>query len=356
MFEKNEPEISHIVEESLQAVLSGRASIEDEVQRHPQHAAELRRELEAAAWLNARRDELKIRPGYVPASRNRLLAKIRREEKSRGTKRALLGFIPLPLARPAYVLAASLIVFALLFSGVGSAVSYAQATVPGQQFYGLKRASEQVSYALALNDLRRVELRTRFADRRLSEVEVLIAKGRIELAQETVEDYISEVENALLLMEEASKGKLIEKKALASLLKDDLKRKAEKLETILEESPGEMQIFLQDAIGTSVNGAAAAGQTLDELGNPTSQPNGTPILTITPIPPSKTVRPSHTPQPKKDQVDQEDADPGENPKQKISNTPRPTNENRPVKTEKPSSEDLKPPKDEKPTKTDKEED
>ena len=92
MFDRDEQEISQIVERGLEAIQSGQATLEQVLAQRPEQAEVIRAELEAALWLVARREEVAPRVGYVAASRRRVVERIQAEASSHGTRRALFGF------------------------------------------------------------------------------------------------------------------------------------------------------------------------------------------------------------------------------------------------------------------------
>jgi hypothetical protein len=82
---------------------------------------------------------------------------------------------PLRILRPAYVFAA--VVLAILMS-LGSTAAFAsESALPGDALYPMKRGLETARLALA-SAAGHDELAVSFADRRLSEIEALAAKGR----------------------------------------------------------------------------------------------------------------------------------------------------------------------------------
>ncbi len=164
MFEKNEQEVSQIIEENLEELLSRKISIEEVLRQHPRHAADLRRELEPAIWLASHRECVQPRPGFIPASRKRVAERVKEEAFSREGKRPGLA-LARPSRRLAFQIVAVFLIAALLLGGVSGAVSAAQNALPGEQWYGVKRFGESVAFHLAINDVRRVELEMQLVGR-----------------------------------------------------------------------------------------------------------------------------------------------------------------------------------------------
>ena len=82
-------------ESSLAALLEGTQTLEDVLARLPAENEELRLRLEAALWLHDKRESLDPRPGFVQASKTRLLERIEAEQVASG---------PLPVSGAAALL------------------------------------------------------------------------------------------------------------------------------------------------------------------------------------------------------------------------------------------------------------
>ena len=72
-------EFEQILDICLEQIQSGQKSLDSALAQYPGIAAELRPRLEAALWLDGRKSSLDPRPGFVAASRNRLLSQIKSE-------------------------------------------------------------------------------------------------------------------------------------------------------------------------------------------------------------------------------------------------------------------------------------
>ena len=65
MFDRDEQEISRFIAEGLDAVLSGKATLDQVLAAHPSQAAAIKPSLEAGLWLGERRAQVSARPGFV---------------------------------------------------------------------------------------------------------------------------------------------------------------------------------------------------------------------------------------------------------------------------------------------------
>jgi hypothetical protein len=352
VFERNEQEISQIIEENLGAVLSGKTSLNEVLQRYPQHETGLRQELEAALWLSSRRDEVKLRPGFLATSRKRVLDRIKEEASSRDGKHSVFA-VGWPRQGLVFRWAAALVVVVLLLSGLGGAMAFAQGSLPGQELYPVKRAGETITYDLAVRNERRVELNIHFTGRRLQELETLVASGKMTYVEPTLLEYNREVNQAVSTLQEVSNSKTTEKLVLAEMLTEDLAKKADRLSGMTASVPKEFQDQFVDARDLTLNGAFTALDVSSEMNEliGTSTPTWTTIPTLTVTVTStitSTAVPTNTVRPVMEEQSAK-VTPTFTPEhgiRKATLTPRPTNPNRP-------SKDPKPPKDDKPSKDDK---
>lgn len=261
--------ISQIVEKSLAAILSGESSVEAVLAKYPEHRQLLRSEIEAALWCTAQRDALAPRPGYVAASRKRLVARIQAEGAP--VRKADRRAAPASFWQPRLVfrLLTGLTVFMLLFMSTFGAVSASQGSLPGEPLYTVKRVSENVQYTFTLNPANRMKLNVEFSNRRLDEIELLIAHGQVGLVDEALVDFEYQINQSLVLIESASQSSAGTDTDLLQHVKQDLARHMVQLTYLLDIAPESAQSGLQHALEVSQHGF----ETANEMRN---NPKGTP--------------------------------------------------------------------------------
>ncbi len=319
---------------------------------HPEQAETIRPELEGALWLVSQRQEVEARPGFVTASRKRVVERIKAEAKSQGAKHGLFGFAwP---QRFAYQWIAGLAVILLMLLGTGGVVTISQNSLPGDGLYAVKRISEQVSYSVTLGQLQRVQLSAQFTERRMDEVETLLARGNYPAAMSALNDYEQQVSRTIDLLEQASNAAAKQKLGVAVAFKDSLVRNAERIEALLVSAPPIARADLQQAREATRLGAALIDDMIDDMPvvdvtgtptptlTPTLAETPTPFFTDTPVPsgtpvlealPKNPDRPTVTPTPGSGDPTATLA-PKTQPTAKIkpSNTPKPANTPKPEKT------------------------
>src|SRR5512133_1662498 len=139
---------------------------------HMDQAEAIRPELEAATWLFSREEQVKPRPGFVTASRKRVVDRIQREASEGSAKHAFFGFTwPKQLA---FRWMAVVMIVVMLLSSTGGLVSASQGTLPDDGLYAIKRLSEEVTYNLTFSSVERVKYSAKLADRRIDELAALI--------------------------------------------------------------------------------------------------------------------------------------------------------------------------------------
>jgi hypothetical protein len=353
---------SEILEECLNLVFTGQETVESALARHPEYADQLRPELEAALWLHQRRSVTGIRPGYVAASRQRLVNQISQaNQKTVQDKKTIFAWKP-AVFRLAFILL-FLVVAGFAFSG---GAQFVNASLPGDQLYDLKLAAEDVQLSLASSPVAKAELRIELADKRAREVESLLAAKRYEDAEVGLAAYRENLSIASDLITNLDDPE--NEVALARKLATTASRNGESFTMIV--AAGGMPSHIVAAMGTTISlndevtftmmvvmgvnedlpleatetptatmtPTATATSTATFTFTPTPSETSTPTATLEPsitLEPTETlgvtatVAPSNTPRPPAPTDDDGDREPA--PTQKPTNTPKPK---KPTKTPK----------------------
>jgi hypothetical protein len=173
---------AEILEECLVRIEQGE-SLERVLADHANLADELRPMIEAARFIS--------KPMYVPQaararSQARFLAASRqaRQAEARQARSRLAHELRQPVLLwswlPVRIVAALSLVVGLLTSGFYGVNHVAAQSIPGDRFYPVKRAVEQVQLQFAPNIATRLKLETEFDQRRTVEIERLIQDSRPE--------------------------------------------------------------------------------------------------------------------------------------------------------------------------------
>ena len=177
-------------------------SVEAALDRYPEYSDAMRIDLEAARWLHAHQQNLGPRPGFVPASRRRLLERIEAVGPVTPANRLRWAFastrLPSTWRRydPRMALVYLLLVSLLLCAGRLSAAS--PRWMPGDIGYPVKTAMEAVTVLVTPTARGDAQLHIQFAHRRLLEAQALVLEGRYEYLPATVADFSRQVDQAVL--------------------------------------------------------------------------------------------------------------------------------------------------------------
>jgi hypothetical protein len=201
--------MNKVFDEALQSCLGlirgGQETIDSVVARYPEFEDELRAQLEVTLWLSTAGAALEPRPGFVSASRRRLVSRIQQEQLPVEAVYLTWGerlqqFLSVQKVAPvAFVF---ILMLALIVSG--TVVSASQKSLPGDDLYSVKRTLEQIALATSLDEKNDAELQIQFVENRGSEVQALIVEERYEEVAETMQDYEEQVSKTLEIIMDVS--------------------------------------------------------------------------------------------------------------------------------------------------------
>lgn len=153
--------LDKLIDDCLQAIESGQATLDECLARYPEHYVELERSLRVALALRSMKS---VRPsaafrGKAQARLQKRLADSQRKPRQQAARR-----VPLTLR-----LAAGLAILVIGVATITGTVSAADAAGPGDLLYGVDRAVEELQLTLVFNQQVAAELRLAFANERLEE-------------------------------------------------------------------------------------------------------------------------------------------------------------------------------------------
>jgi hypothetical protein len=342
---------AELLDRAIQRMLEGKAPFEDSTQADAGAAAGLEPLLDTTSRV---RILIRVRapmPDFFAGLERRLLKQkiIRAPFPARRESSIAAGALWGRLRTAA--LASIIAAVVMIGSGLGAASVSAQA-LPGDALYPVKRGFEEVSLTFSFSIAGDVQWLADFADRRLAEVEELVAQGRgsdLLLGLKYYDETLSRLDAAIKALAPGSgsaqlenlQARLARHADTLSALRDRLPEQArpaldlavehsqkseEKVEA-LRQNPGS-EFVSPEVMRTSIKespsnrdgpSSTKTPETNPEITNPepsrTPQPTSTSESTVTPTP-SETPEPTKTPKP--------------------SNTPKPTDAPRPTKPPKPT--------------------
>lgn len=309
---KSNNEIQDILQDCLEKIHSGQATIDVALAEYPDIAELLRPEIEIAVWLQTRNDQLSPRPGFVSASRKRLIERIEQENSastpapSQPWWQAL--FLPW-LQKNAVPFALTLVLVVSIIIGSGTMLPATEVALPGDKLYPVKLTQEKIALAVSQNGTKHAHLSLRFTQRRVAEFQQLIMDGRYENVDESADRLEAQVGETIQSLDAVAHRDSTEAKALALSLREVLTDQNRDLTSIFNDAPGQAKGGIAKALTVSANGVSALqALLLDEAGplvptetpraTSTRRPTFTPTNTSQPSPaPSSTPRLTPTPAP-----------------------------------------------------------
>jgi hypothetical protein len=172
--------IEIIFQECLEAAQRGE-NVEQVIKRYPKYADELLQRLETVQWLEENTADFAPRPGFIPAARQRLMERLRRESSTEITRprdaRALKAFQVKRFWRVLNLVSIMVLILAVGFVGM-QGYSFAEMALPGDVLYGIKMFGEKVRLEATFDPAIKAELHVDYAGKRSSEIVELIFEGR----------------------------------------------------------------------------------------------------------------------------------------------------------------------------------
>jgi hypothetical protein len=293
---------SEILSRCLQSIEAGEATVEGCLARYPD-IPELGNLLRAVTLVQ----ELP-RPQLPPASKAEMrelaLTRFRARQAMRPARRASQRSIP----RWLQMAAAVSLVVAVLFSGGIGLVQAADASVPGDSLYGIKRLAERVELSVA-DAQARPDILYRQAMVRITEVSLLSRRGRA-LTDAELADFSDSINVALVAHPDTASRTFIVNTANAVLVE------AESAGTL---GTGKRGQVLQTLVVTPDSSAPCV------VAGPEAGPSETPVPSLSPSPTGTlTVTPGQTLTPELTETMTATPTPTATPSQTVTNTPEPT--------------------------------
>jgi hypothetical protein len=141
-----------------------------------------------------------------------------------------------------------LVIGVLLFGGAGLTAAAAQEALPGDALYSVKTGIEQTRLSLARDAGNRAQLKMAFAERRLQEIEALVAEGRYSNIDAAAQQFEAEIYSALAELETIFAGDPSRAAQLAGQITAALSRYAQSLSAIAANVPEPVRPGLNRAL------------------------------------------------------------------------------------------------------------
>lgn len=168
-------------------------------------------------------------------------------------------------------LVASLAAAVVLTLGSGSALAASSDDVPGDPFYGLKRAAERVAIAMRRAPESKAALHLQFADRRLAEIRALVEAGR---DPSGLGDDYARALAAAASWADAAFDRGADVSSLLAAIEDRARLHLSRLEDVLGRAPEQARKGLENAIENAEDAAERARQRAEQGRGKPDEPPG----------------------------------------------------------------------------------
>ena len=286
-------DFDEILGNCLEALERGEG-LADVLARYPQVSDDLKPLLEAAVWFNNQKAAVEPRPGFVSASRARLVEQIAAEPVVTGNwLERMWAQLTTTLGggwRVALQVTLAVVMLACLVVG-GSGVALAsQEALPGEALYPVKTTLENVELLVTLDPAAKIHLHNQFSQARLLEIEELVMEGRYNYIRETVSNFEAHVNQASQLLNALATRDPEKAAELGLALKETLAGQRAFLSFLMAAVPPEVAPEMLRAMGIAASGEITVQAAMDEAGRTalltataTSTREDEIILTATPV-------------------------------------------------------------------------
>jgi hypothetical protein len=198
-----------ILVQCIEDIKTGRASIEECLDRYPSMREQLEPLLKIALEIGEPPD-IKPSPAFKVKARVQLMDQIHgRQAVTKWPWSRYSSQLKPMTYRMRYSMASVILAIILALSALGAGTAYAsQSSLPGDTLYSVKLATEQAGMMLVREDVARAERALSFADKRVREMIALAEKERPQDMDLAVEQYGYALNMTLAMIEEASDGGL----------------------------------------------------------------------------------------------------------------------------------------------------
>jgi hypothetical protein len=338
-------ELDEALQSCLELIRGGEETIDSALARYPEWEDELRPQLVTALWIVSQREVLEPRPGFVSASRHRLVARIQQESQ---VERPLPWLERLQQAWTVQKVAPVAFVFIImLFLFVsGTVVSASQQSLPGDDLYAVKRSLEEIALATTIDQTTGAELNVRLTRQRLDEWLALVDENRYNEMNFTAFEIEAQVSRTL----DSIDALVDEDAVMAAQLAAELERLLGEQQAILASLRRSMPLAAAPAIDKVIQ-VTQDGQEMAETTRTTTLALIEPIVsdtraapptaTRTPVPTAVPTQPKSTPTsaPTEEEDEEDEPEPTVAPTKTPVPTATPTQPPPPTATETPEPTD-----------------
>jgi hypothetical protein len=207
--------IQSIIDEFFPQLVAGEISLESVLEAHPEQADELRANLETALWLNSQQPGAEPRPGYLEASKKRLLISLRTAPIT-FWQRLWQPRSPQRFALQAFSLSLLVVSLVLVINTINLASRLA---LPGDWLYPAKLSIERLQLALTADPQAQARLQIELTQHRTTEIVQLVLENEVEYLPESVRRLEAQIDHGLEDLENAQDDDAVQAQVMVEAMK-----------------------------------------------------------------------------------------------------------------------------------------
>lgn len=246
--------IDAIIEQVTPDLMTGRETINSILEKHPQHAAELRPRLESLTWLVYSRENLEPRQGFISSSRAYIEQKVHSIPPQSFWQRVIRRYTP---QRWVFNIVAPAVVLLLIVLILNSLVLSAQLSIPGDSLYSTKLTLEDIQLTLTFNQVEKADLYIQLSRERTTELVELALEGNYELIPAAASRMETEIIASLHALNNIADHYQAAERPMLSELRETLTNEIYVLNLLKSSSPPAAHQGIDLAIQTAQSGLMA---------------------------------------------------------------------------------------------------
>ena len=254
---KNLPENdSDLIALALEQIESGQESLDSFLLQHPEHAQELKPEIEAALWLHNRKPGLDARPGFLNASRTNMMTMLRSmpPQKKQST---FSRIFTRPTKRNTLLEVLSLLTLIVCIGFVThNVVLMSRLSLPGEPLYSVKLSLERSRLAFTFDPEVEARLQIQMTQQRTSEIIELILDKNYATIPAAAERLDRQLQNSLAALDEVERTDPAKSQELNLAYQDTLSTESMILTILLDTYPPDATQYIETVLQITHRGLA----------------------------------------------------------------------------------------------------
>lgn len=254
---KTDQQTTSLFDQALDQIENQQESIDSILQQHPEHADQLRTELEAALWLRHHKDAFSARPAFLVESRTHLMGSLTTKRPSVFSS-YLKGQGVHWAARNRFFEVLSLLTLLLCMVFVGhNVVLMADLSLPSEPLYPVKLLLEQGQRAITFNPEADARLQVDISHQRTIEIIELILNENYAAIPQAVKRLERQLAASQIALDKMQQRNPTVSEILRQDYQDRLSTETMILSILIDSYPSDAREYINLALLVTQNGLAA---------------------------------------------------------------------------------------------------